>query len=375
MIVYKYFIKIALKQKMVILGYSAIFLLLAIINGTSTDTKERAFAETQLTIGVADKSNSELSKGLKDYLAEKNNVVHITEDEEYIREQIFLGAIDGAVVMPEKFHDKVVSKEKAIEIYKDDRDIGASYLEQQVEKYLVFANSTYEDGKFYLEDLTVALKEEATIKMVEDKRENKNIGVNNWFKTYYNFTSYIIMAVYITVISLVMTEFKDEKIETRTKISSKKFLEFNTEIYLGQISIGALITTIFILGSFILKYKYIGEINFSKYVINITVFSFTILCLTFLINHITKNRFVVNGIGTVISLGTSFISGVFVPQEFLSEKALLIAKFFPTYYFVRINERSINSFVDIRYEMLMQLMFGLVFLVMGLYISKVKEKV
>jgi len=162
-----------------------------------------------------------------------------------------------------------------------------------VEKYLVFANSTYEDGKFHLEDLEVALNQKVNVEIMEDEGKTKNIGANNWFKNYYNFTSYIIIAIY----------------------------------------------------------------------------------LTFLINNLTRNRFVINGISTVVSLGTSFISGVFVPQEFLSEKALTVAKFFPTYYFVRINERSINSLIDMRYDILMQVMFGVVFLLMGLYFSKVKQKV
>ncbi|HHX60274.1 MAG TPA: ABC transporter permease [Epulopiscium sp.] len=375
MIVYKYFIKIALKQKSIILGYTSIFLLLAIINGTSTDTKKIKFTETRLTIGVIDNMNSELSRGLTDYLAQKNNMVDIREDDEYIRDQIFLGAIDGVIIIPGGFDEKVVRKEKIVGIYKDDREIGASYLEQQVEKYLVFANSTYKDGKFHLEDLKEALNQKVNVEIVGDQGKIKNIGANNWFKNYYNFTSYIIIAMYLTVISLVMTEFKDEKIENRIKISSKRFIKFNKEIYLGQISVGVVITSIFILGSLLLKGKYIGEVNFSKYVINIIVFSFTILCLTFLINNLTRNRFVITGISTVVSLGTSFISGIFVPQEFLSEKALTIAKFFPTYYFVRINEGNMNSLMDMRYDILIQVMFGVVFLLVGLYFAKVKQEV
>ena len=82
----------------------------------------------------------------------------------------------------------------------------------------------------------------------------------------------------------------------------------------------------------------------------------------------------INGLSTVASLGTAFISGVMVPQEFLGEKVLTIAKFFPTYYFVRINETKINSLGDIRYELLMQVLFGIVFLSLGLYFGKIRQK-
>ena len=114
--------------------------------------------------------------------------------------------------------------------------------------------------------------------------------------------------------------------------------------------------------------------NFSKHLINIIVFSFSILCLI-LINNITRNKFVINGLSTALALGVSFISGVMVPQQFLGDKVLAIAKFFPTYYYVRINDMNINSLLDIRYELSMQLLFALAFLLMGLYFSKVRQRV
>jgi len=64
-----------------------------------------------------------------------------------------------------------------------------------------------------------------------------------------------------------------------------------------------------------------------------------------------------------------------VPQEILGDKVLAIAKFFPVYYFVKANDMSINSILDIRYELIMQLLFAVVFLLIGLYFSKRAQKV
>jgi len=374
MIVYKYFMKIALRHKFVIMGYSIIFLFLSILNGTNTENDELLFTETKLDIGIIDNMNSELSRNLVGYLTSKNNIVDTLEDEDYIKEQIFLQAVDGVIIIPNDFDKKVINKERAIQIYNSDREIGSSYLQQQVEKYLIFANASYDNGKFDLKNLNTALSQKADLEMIDTNKNLKNTGVTTWFKYYYNFVSYIIIAVYIAVIGLIMAEFKDEKIENRMNISSKQFLKYNRDIYLGQISLAAIITSIFILGSILLKGKYIGQVNLGKYVINTIVFSFAILCLTFLINNLTRNRFIINGISTVASLGISFISGVMVPQEFLGERVLSIAKFFPTYYFVQINERSINSLMDVKYEIFIQIIFGLTFLLLGLYFSKSKQK-
>jgi len=373
MTVFKYFIKIALRNKGIILSYTIIFFILSIINGSGNVQKESNFIETKLDIGIVDNSNSRLSNSLRNYLKERNNIIHTIEDEDYIKEQIFLEIADAVIIIPEDFDKKVINEENSIKIYNDDRKIESLQIQNQINKFLTFVNATYENGKYDLENVKLALDETTKVELVESNSISDS-GAAVWFKYYYNFTAYVIMAIYISSIGLVMTEFTDKNIQSRRKISSKKFLQFNKEIYLGQFTLGSMITLIFILGSILLKGKYIGEVNFGKYVINTIVFSFSILCLTFLINNITRNKFIINGISTVLSLGTAFISGVMVPQEFLGEKTLMIAKFFPTYYFVRINEMTVNSFLDMKFEIFMQLLFAVVFLLMGLYFSKTSQK-
>lgn len=373
MTVYKYFIKIALKNKAIILGYTIIFFILSIINGTSVQ-KETGFIETRLNIGIVNNSSSELSKALVAYLEKKNNIIEIEEDIRFIKEQIFLEIVDGVLIIPEDFEEKTINKEKSIEVYKDDRQIASYQIQNQVNKFLAFANGTYENGKFDLEELSSALDEATKVKFM-NSNNSKNANADSWFKYYFNFTSYIVMALYISLIGFIMIEITGEGIEKRRQVSSISFLKFNKEIYLGQLTIASFITTVFILGAIVLKGRYIGEVDFLKYVINIVVFSSAILCLTFLINNLTNDKFIINGLGTVLSLGTSFISGVLIPQEFLGEKVLTIAKFFPTYYFVQINEMTMNSFKDIQYGIFIQLLFALAFLIMGLYFSKVNQKV
>ncbi len=374
MTVYKYFIKIALKNKWTILGYTIIFFSMSLISGSGATEREPKFMETRLNIGIIDNSNSELSTGLKDYLEGKHNIVDTIDDEDYIKEQIFLERADAIIIIPEDFQEKVINKEKSIKIYNDDRKIESMQIQNQINKFLMFANATYEDGKFDLANVNLALREKAKVKLANNNREKNNSINNEWFRNYYNFTSYVIIAMYIAIIGMVMTDFTDENIDSRMKISSKKFLNFNMELYLGQLTIAAIITSIFILGSIVLKGKYIGEVDFIKYVINIIVFSFTILCFTFFINNFTKNKFVISGLSIVLSLGTSFISGVMVPQEFLGEKTLLLAKFFPTYYFVKVNGTTVNSFSDISFNIFMQLSFAVAFILLGLYFSKAKQK-
>lgn len=374
MTVYKYFIRIALKNKGVIFSYMLIFFLLSIINGTNRTTQESNFIESRMNVGIIDNSNGELSKGLRSFIEAKNNIVEIIQDEDYIKEEIFLETVDAVIIIPEDFEEKVIQKKKSIELYRDDRKVESYQVENQINKFLIFANATYGKGQFDIKSVSSALEEEIDVNLIERNSRVKNINAEKWIQTYYNFTSYVIIAMYIAVIGLVMADFRDEKIVNRVRISSKKFLGYNKEIYLGQLTIAILITLAFVLGSIIIELEHIGDINLVKYLINIVAFSFSILCLTFLINNLTSNKFIINGISTVLSLGTSFISGVMVPQQFLGEEVLKIAKFFPTYYFIKVNEMDINSFVDIRYEIFMQILFALAFILMGLYFSKIQQR-
>ncbi|MFA5523734.1 MAG: ABC transporter permease [Tissierellales bacterium] len=372
MTVFKYFIKIALRNKGIILSYIIVFLILSIINGNTSYNKETNFIEKKLDIGIVDNSNSELSKELVSYLKKKNNIIPTTADEKHIREQIFLGIANAVLIIPQDFENKISNKVSAIELYKDDRTPEAYQVENQINKFISFAKATYEDNRYDLSMVSNALDESIEVSLVARDEKDINENTNTWFRIYFNFSSYIILAIYISVIGFVMTDLTSKEIENRRKVSSIKFLKFNREIYLGQLAIAAFITSIFLLGSIILRGKYIGEVDFAKYVINTLVFSFAALCLVFLINNITSNKFVLSGLSTILSLGTSFISGVMVPQELLGEKVLGIAKFFPTYYFVKINEMNINSLLDVKYELSMQLLFAMAFLVVGLYLSRVK---
>lgn len=375
MTVFKYFIKSALRLKWVIIGYTMILFILSLINGANTESKEIAFMETRLNIGVVDESNTDLSLGLIQYLEDKNTITKMDNDLDYIKDEIFLEVVDAVILIPEDFQSLVENKQRSIEIIRDDRKMGPLQIENEINKFLAFANAKYSEGRFNLERINIALNKEVEVELLKSPNGSKSDGATIWFKYYYNFTSYIIIAIYVAVIGLIMTDFNSKEIQDRMNISSKKFLKFNIEMYLGQVVVGLLITTTFIFGSIVLKGKHIGGVDFLKHVVNVYVFSFSILCFTFLINNITTSRFVINGVSTVASLGTSFISGVLVPQEFLGEKVLAISKFFPTYYFVRINDMNVNSFGEIRYELAMQVLFGIVFLTIGLYFSKTRQKV
>ena len=63
------------------------------------------------------------------------------------------------------------------------------------------------------------------------------------------------------------------------------------------------------------------------------------LSVGFLIANLTTNKEAALGIVNVISLGTSFLCGAFLPTELMNDTVLKIAHILPSYYYINTNER------------------------------------
>ena len=98
------------------------------------------------------------------------------------------------------------------------------------------------------------------------------------------------------------------------------------------------------------------------------------------IGNITQNKGAISGIVNVVSLGSSFLCGCFVPFEFMPDYVIKIAHIFPTYYFVINNEAlkvmdnfSLSSVSPLILNMGIVLIFGVCFVIITNYVSKKKQ--
>lgn len=71
---------------------------------------------------------------------------------------------------------------------------------------------------------------------------------------------------------------------------------------------------------------------------------------------------------------TSVISGVMIFKEVLGDKVIAIVKFFLMYYFVNINDAIANSLSDIGFELIMQLLFKVAFILIGLLYERKAQR-
>lgn len=114
--------------------------------------------------------------------------------------------------------------------------------------------------------------------------------------------------------------------------------------------------------------------------LNGLVFTIAVLSISYLVGLLTKNRNAQSAIANVVSLGFSFLSGAFVPQELLSDKVLTIASFNPTYWYVKANNAigklsnfNFDNLSSILIYMLIELGFAIAIFSVALVISKQKR--
>jgi ABC-2 type transport system permease protein len=112
---------------------------------------------------------------------------------------------------------------------------------------------------------------------------------------------------------------------------------------------------------------------------NSFMFTLCTIALAYMLVTLFDSPAVLSALGTIFSLGFSFITGVFIPQEFMDESILNIGKILPSFYYVQNNTMisNLQSFSDISgtisQNWLILLAFTLVFFAVSLIISRKRQ--
>jgi len=153
----------------------------------------------------------------------------------------------------------------------------------------------------------------------------------------------------------------------------------NLQMILGNLSFAVLVWFIMVFASFIMCGSYMFTTNGLLLILNSFVFTLAALSISFLVGNIIKSRGAMSAAANVFSLGTCFISGVFVRQALLGKTVLTIASFTPTYWYVKSNN-AITDMIDFKIENLipvfnnMLIMIGFAVAVLAVTLAVIKQK-
>lgn len=379
MIVFKTILKILNKLKGLIILYTIMLISVTLVNQTSGNVDSFEEVKPSVIIVNNDKSKNGVTNHFIKYLENHMEVKDIDiGNEEKIDDALFYRDVSLVVYIPDGFGDDLLDNKDVSVEYKISGDKGSSYGKMLVQNYFDSFNiyNNYYDGDELFDRLDNALNVDVNVE-VKSKIDTNSLSR---MARFFNFLNYAILAGCVYSISMILASLKSENVRKRTIVSSYDYKKYN-RIVLEACSIVIIGMWILymILALIIFKDLFIS-MNGLWYVINSFVFSLCSLCIGFLIGNITQNKGAISGIVNVVSLGSSFLCGCFVPFEFMPDYVIKIAHIFPTYYFVINNEAlkvmdnfSLSSVSPLILNMGIVLIFGVCFVIITNYVSKKKQ--
>lgn len=381
MTVFNAYLKIVKKQYPMILIYVGITLFFAIFatNTSSQDTTNFLAEKPKMTI-INEDNDADFTKNFVDYVSKNAEIVDIPNEEEALADALFYGEINCYLKIPKGYSEKFLKGENPqIEIKKSTNSY-ATYTEMLLEKYLNIAKAYNISGMNETEIINNINKD--LEKTVDIKVENKmDSAVFAKVKFYYNFANYGFLVLCIYIAGVVIREFNEQKIKRRNIISKTSYKKINSQLLLGNAFLVFFIWFIYVTISIILYSNVMLTTNGLWFIINSFIFCITALTIGSFVGNLVKSKDAINGIVNVIALGSSFICGAFVPQEYLPEAVLNCAKILPSYWFIT-NNNTIASTTNFTKEiinniiihMVIILIFSVIFIIANNIVSWKKRK-
>ena len=342
--VYKAYFKIIKKNIGQLSIYLIIFLLFAIIFGkVSTSTKDTDFESTKVNISIINKDeNSKLISGLRDYLKENANIVDVGTSKEDLQDALFFREAEYIITIPKGFTKEILKGNKDINIEKTviPNSTSEIYMDNLINRYLntVKMYTSTIDNISQAKLVSNVNKDLSHTTDVKIKTYDNDYSNNASCANYYNFFAYSMFAVLILGISLVMISFNNKDLKRRNLASSLSMKNMNIQMVFANITYAVVVWFVMIIASFIMFKNYMFTINGLLSLLNSFVFTLAALSISILISNLVTSRNALSAVVNVIALGSCFISGVFVPQQYLGDTVLSIAKFNPTYWYVKAND-------------------------------------
>ena len=377
MTVFKYFWKIIATRKTSIFLMAGIFMFLNIFFVQNAEEVSEVNA-SESTIAIIDEDNSLLSVGLTHYLEERHTLVELENNEAILQDALFFNQVTYILIIPHGFEsDFATNPENARleNLQAPDSFVGV-FIDNQIEDFLIHIN-TYLGADFEMS------------RAIENTMADLNLGVevevlqgriidNSMF--HFNFLAYFFLAVVTVSIAPIFFTFNKKDVARRNDCSSQSLVNRNMQITLGC----AIAAVGLWLVSFIPMLIFHGNEVFTTVTLFRAINSLALLTvalgIAFLLGNILGNDDALQGASNIIAIGLCFLSGVFVPQEFLGSQILMIARFLPTYWYVRGNT-ALSGMVELSGEvarmfwegLFIQLGFAVVLFAVTLVIIRQKK--
>ncbi|KAB3533481.1 ABC transporter permease [Alkaliphilus pronyensis] len=390
MSIFKGYFKIMKSNLPVLIMFMVVFLSLSVFYsyiGTRSQNASFEAVKTKLAFISYDTEkngeNTVLVDGLKNYISQYSEIIPVEDDPEKLQESLFFKKVDSIIRIPKGFTEAYLEGENpSIEVMSIPDSANAQYAKMYIDRYL-------NRGRLYIAHMEEVSSADIVSYLKNDLSKNVTVEVENSgfvfndgdnMASHYNLMAFYLLYVLMIGVGITMLAFNKPELVKRNKCSPISDTNSNLQLLLGNLTFAVLCWVLGILSSFALYGGKMATINGLLYGINSFVLTLTALSISFLVASNIKSKETFQGIATILVILMSSLTGVFTPQEMLGTSILKIARFMPTYWFVKANDQiqsvsviTIDGLMPIFQQMLMVLSFGIAALVVTMLISKIKE--
>ena len=338
--VFKVFVRLLKHYKGLILLYTGIFLVVALVmsqnNGADEEPSE-GFETVGANIVLIDQEKKTLGKAITSYFGKENTFTDMEYDKQAIQNELYWRAVDYVLVIPEGFEEGLCQgKEMELQCMKVPGYRLAEYIESEV--------------NLYMSKLTALLKSGYSIEEAEQKIQSLQsktvevtmanfVNTKNSCSIFFLFAPYLFITLGMTVMGMIFLRLNAKEIKDRMECSALTMGTKVAGMLGGSFVYGLLLLAITVItGIMLSKGEILTDIRFPYFLFNLFAMLLFGMSLGFLTGNIAKNNEGITGMTNMISLALCFAGGIFVPQQYFSAGLIKIAKFFPTYWYVVAND-------------------------------------
>ncbi len=339
--VFRAYFRVINRKKAQMFVYLAVFLgvtvLVSLTGGSGSGAR---FEETRIGVAFVNMdAGAPLSEGLRAFLQGKADVRDYEDDEPQLRDALFFRRVQAVLRVPEGFSDSLaMGGAEQVERVSIPGSAAGIYLDALVNRYLNAASLflTYVPG---LTQAAAASKAGALLELETpvEMAGQKTASELNAAVYYFNYYAYAAFGMLIMGVSTAMLTFQGVGLKRRIVCAPLRPRSLHLQLFLGNICLAVLMWGLVAAIGSLLYRDYMLSAAGALTLMNAFLFTMAVLSIAFLISGALTSRNAVPAVANVVGLGSSFLSGVFIPQALLGDAVITVAKFTPTYWYVRAN--------------------------------------
>lgn len=372
MTVFRLMNKLFWKNKFALLIYLALFILSSVIASRlvkNTPNISGDFKNINARILIKDLSDSEGSRDILEYITKEQKTEYLESSDQRViaKEKLMQTEADVYIEIYPGFERLVEEGKKTIWIEGSANNPDKmTYVLNRAYEYLQL-KSMLAPGVSQ-EYFRTLLDTEADTKIVSFSKENQNKTSNISLYYFFKYSSYFTIGGVVQLVGISLVSLRDTKIKIRNKLSVISSTSQSLQMFLGMLVLASSLIIVVISVAVII---YSGVMShLAVHALNYSAFVSSIVALAFMLSELLKTKMAISAVSNTLALGSSFISGIFVPAEFLPDYVISIAKFFPTYHFAEGAKLIMENGAVPSPQIAVQLLYTLCFLVLGVVIAK-----